>query len=241
MVASDECARHVWPAIAKRYPAANARHAEWIAERFGRNSRAMMFSEQPFEEHVLQLGDWVANNLKPPPFHEAATQSQRRLLATRTARAIEDLRDVLREVDLEEEGGLPQLSSELSRAQDKHFQATWDRLVQSESDPANERAPEIDLSESARMTASLVSSVGPLSPEIVLQCLESAITAWSAESPLVPRPGRPNAERLRFIRGMTSHFRKRYGTPLRAAVLAIAGCFFDCTDLSESDIAKLAP
>lgn len=72
---------------------------------------------------------------------------------------------------------------------------------------------------------------------LLLQSLES----WANRTPLVPKPGHNNAERLYFIRSLTEQFVAAFGRPLRKETLAIASVYFNCDGLDEAAISKLAP
>lgn len=65
---------------------------------------------------------------------------------------------------------------------------------------------------------------------------------WFAESQtLIKKPNDPNAKRLYFLRMLTRKLCDEFGSPCRAASLALTSVYFDCGDLSEASISKLAP
>lgn len=78
-------------------------------------------------------------------------------------------------------------------------------------------------------------------PDSILDAVVADVAEWADEVPELARPNDPNAERLLFIRKLTTYFRRVYGTPLRGCVLAITEAFFNCETLDEAAIAKLAP
>lgn len=95
--------------------------------------------------------------------------------------------------------------------------------------------------DSERRAASMAAGVVAQDPIAYLRALQRGYEAWAKLIPTVLRPGREQAERLRVMRELTAHFRERYGSPLRAAVLDLLSAFYDTSTLTEADISKLAP
>ncbi len=58
---------------------------------------------------------------------------------------------------------------------------------------------------------------------------------------VVSQPNSPTAHRLYFIRQLTDHCTASYRRPMRSLVLALAALYFDVSDISTNDLAKLAP
>lgn len=74
----------------------------------------------------------------------------------------------------------------------------------------------------------------------ILQGLEAGGIAWSKSKPIIHRPRDGNADRLLFVRDMTTYFRHWYGTPLRKETATLTQKFFDC-EIDGAAVAKLAP
>lgn len=68
-----------------------------------------------------------------------------------------------------------------------------------------------------------------------------ALDQWANREQDVTKPNDANAKRLYFIRQVARDFTRDFGRPMRKETLALAGVFFDCADLEEADISKLAP
>lgn len=78
-------------------------------------------------------------------------------------------------------------------------------------------------------------------PLEALKAIERGAEEFGKSRPVVPRPNLDSANRTYFIRTISNYFFAAYGTPLRAATLAVTSVFFDCGDLDESAVAQLAP
>lgn len=57
----------------------------------------------------------------------------------------------------------------------------------------------------------------------------------------IKMPNHPNAKRLYFIRTLTGYFLQHYGRPLRKECLMLTSVYFECDDIEESDLSRLAP
>lgn len=75
----------------------------------------------------------------------------------------------------------------------------------------------------------------------LLETIESAAEWWSEEEQFLAKPNHPNAERLYMIRRVTEAFFVAYGKPMRELTLELTSVFFDCSDISEADLSRLAP
>lgn len=68
-----------------------------------------------------------------------------------------------------------------------------------------------------------------------------SLDKWADRQHEVTKPDHKNAKRLYFIRAISHDFNANYGRPLRKETLALASVFFDCSDLDEAAISRLAP
>lgn len=57
---------------------------------------------------------------------------------------------------------------------------------------------------------------------------------------VVASPGTPNAHKLYFLRELTDYLVDTYGRPMRSLVLALAGLYFDVSDMTTNDLAQYA-
>lgn len=64
---------------------------------------------------------------------------------------------------------------------------------------------------------------------------------FSQQETIVKKPNDKNANRLYFIRKLNSSLCGEFDSPCRSAALAITSAFFDCSDLDEAALSKLAP
>lgn len=71
------------------------------------------------------------------------------------------------------------------------------------------------------------------------------LAALAEKMPEIPKvvssPGTSNAHKLYFLRELTDYLAGKYGRPMRSLVLALAGLYFDVSDMSVNDLAKYAP
>lgn len=76
-----------------------------------------------------------------------------------------------------------------------------------------------------------------------LETIAQGSQMWKefASDPPLAKPNHKNADRLYFIRRMTSHFVRSYGRPLREVTLGLASIYFDCDDLEVAALSNLAP
>lgn len=64
---------------------------------------------------------------------------------------------------------------------------------------------------------------------------------FSQQETIVKKPNDKNASRLYFIRKLNKSLCCEFDSPCRSAALAITSAFFDCSDLDEAALSKLAP
>jgi len=71
--------------------------------------------------------------------------------------------------------------------------------------------------------------------------LSDGLKQWANRSRSIQKPGHPNARRLFFIRSLVRDFTENFGKLWRGETLELTSVFFDCADLDEAAITKLAP
>lgn len=64
---------------------------------------------------------------------------------------------------------------------------------------------------------------------------------FASQETVLKKPNDPNAKRLYFLRKITQALYSSFRSPCRGVALALASVFFDCSDLDEASISKLAP
>jgi hypothetical protein len=64
---------------------------------------------------------------------------------------------------------------------------------------------------------------------------------FSWQETIIKKPNDKNANRLHFIRKLNNSLCSEFDSPCRSAALAITSAFFDCSDLDEAALSKLAP
>ncbi|MGV8955570.1 MAG: hypothetical protein ACOH2M_31040 [Cypionkella sp.] len=77
--------------------------------------------------------------------------------------------------------------------------------------------------------------------EDVLSTLIACGERFQETDTVIKKPNDRNAKRLYFLRVLTSSLSAEFGSPCRGAALALASVYFDCSDLDEASISKLAP
>lgn len=190
---------------------------------------------QPFESEREPLDIWitraVASSLAEPDVAEKMTNSERKRIAKDIIDSASKLSDSLKVFQHENGMRWP-------------FQPVLDRL-----------ALQIQISEEKRLTEAGV----PMDEDTAHRCryavyhllmdnldmlFESLIEGaeWFAGTEtLLKKPNDKNADRLYFIRSLNKKFCLEFRSPCRAAVLSLASEYFDCSDLDEAALSKLAP
>jgi hypothetical protein len=174
----------------------------------------------------------VQRGLAEPDVAETMTASERRRLAQTIINHTEGLREALRPF-MDERRGFKW-----------PFQPYFDRL-----------ALEVQISEEERLTDAGV----PMDGEAAHRCrfavyhllmdkmdwlfdaIKEGAEHFSESETILKKPNDPNAKRLYFLRTVTKQFCMEFRSPCRAATLALASVYFDCTDLDEAAVSKLAP
>lgn len=65
--------------------------------------------------------------------------------------------------------------------------------------------------------------------------------SFSRQETIVKKPNDKNANRLHFIRKLNKALCGEFDSPCRSAALVITSALFDCSDLDEAALSKLAP
>jgi len=190
---------------------------------------------QPFERERQPLDVWITGaviaSLSERDVAETMTSSERKRLAKDIVDSATKLSDALKVFQHKDGMRWP-------------FQPVLDRL-----------ALEMQISEEKRLAEAGV----PMDEDTAHRCrfavyhllmdnldmlFDSLISGaeWFAESEtLLKKPNDKNADRLYFIRSLNKRFCVEFRAPCRAAVLELASEYFDCSDLDEAALSKLAP
>lgn len=74
----------------------------------------------------------------------------------------------------------------------------------------------------------------------LLQYIARGGQAWKATQPLLAKPSQVNSKRTMLFRVLTKYFYSVYGQPLYGVTLAVAGLFYNCANIDEAQVSKLA-
>lgn len=77
--------------------------------------------------------------------------------------------------------------------------------------------------------------------DLLFSTLRGAIEIFSESETVIKKPNDKNARRLYFIRNLNKAFCSEFRSPCRAAALELTSVFFECGDLDEATLSKLAP
>lgn len=179
---------------------------------------------------------WYVPIANDPPIEEMLSRSERVAVANRIAKHAEGLREALEE--LRQENGSycypiqPLLSchSVLSAANDVM------RWKDGDAYQDNKLVAEI----LHRTRFAIYDAISEHLPLLFHTLVDAADHLADMDSKL-HRPANVNARRLYFIRYMTTILHRETGKPCRNIVLELASHYFDCSDLDEASISKLAP
>lgn len=184
-------------------------------------------------EHLLLWYVPVAND---PPIEEMMTRSERLAIASRIEKHANGLRESLAEL-MQENGAYcfpiqPILSrhSVLAAANDA---MRW-------KDSPEYQDNELAMAILHRTRFAIYDAIGGHLPLLLHTLVDAANHLAEMESKL-HRPANINARRLYFLRYMTNILHREIGKPCRNIVLELASMYFDCSDLDEAAISKLAP
>lgn len=108
--------------------------------------------------------------------------------------------------------------------------------------PTIESDRDTEVNDSAVVLCSLIASrLATSDIHVILSNLGDSAKNWARAPQYLAKPNHPNARRLFFIRTLTGDFLARYRRPMRKETLSIASLFFDCSDLDEATLSRLAP
>lgn len=178
---------------------------------------------------------WFVPVSLDPPLQELLSATERRKIAERVRKHATGLKESLAEV--QQLNGSPAypfqpLLSRLSVRETAHDYMSWKRYEEYENSDHKEIVHRIRFATYRLVTERI--------DELFDTLLEAAELFESMPAKL-HRPKNANARRLYFLRSMTYQFQRNFGSPCRKQTLSLASIFFDCADLDEAAVSKLAP
>lgn len=236
-IAQHPEAQTVWRALDSRADLAATRHEDQLRVlKFGEYpgespAFARALTETTFAKEACLLADHASAYMHDTQFLDEATKAERMALLHRVEKSIRDLKTCIDAISYEHDGSR---HWQLDRRQRDYAIACAEASL-TESD--SYFAGRVKKTE----TILIAAQAAAIKPAGYLDSILETFQDWAAQKPLVPARNALNAKRLMLIRGLTEYFRLRYGTPLRRQVLIVVSCFFDTANMTESDIAKLAP
>lgn len=225
LTGSPDCEK-VWSALERRSRAHQDRQYDYLTKNQGEPASVAkeLISEFDLASEIVQLAYVVGLADQPKAFQFTATVAQRRKLAVRFRKAAKVIHEC---TALLWDG---QEFDSISTALQLHSVAIAKMLQEASN-----------LGEWEQRVITITARNCIHGYEDTLRVLEAAVDEWSRQPPITSRPRAPTAARLVLIRDLTKRFKSRFGSPLRSSVLAVVGVFYDCSDMDESTIAKLAP
>lgn len=174
---------------------------------------------------------YVATSLDPP-FEELLSATERKKISERIRRHANGLKDAMAEI--QQKNGSPaypfqSMISRLSVYATANYYLEWKNYEDGDHESIVHR-----------LRFGIYQLLAKDFDEI-MNSLIYACDHWDELPTKLHRPAGANAKRLYFLRAMTNHFQRHFGTPCRKQTLALASVFFDCSDLDEATISKLAP
>lgn len=76
--------------------------------------------------------------------------------------------------------------------------------------------------------------------DVLLMIAKSGDDLGEIES-ILKKPNDKNSDRMYFLRTMTNFFLEEFGGPLRSVTLSLTSIYFDCSDIDEASLSRLAP
>lgn len=187
------------------------------------------FSKEPIEHTVASL---VQRGLKGPDLSEKMTGSERRKLAASIVTAATTLRDSLKLLLVRESFPF-------------EFQATFDDFA---CGVAMDRFETVGAWDEEEFDEDAYDHSRYGAYHLLMECFPETLAMvaqsakWWAESErILKKPNDPNAKRLFFIRTVTQGLYYEFKTPMRAATMALTSIFFNCDDIDEAALSRLAP
>lgn len=224
------------------------RNAQLRAHR-AKDERFQMLWAHPEFKRAMQLiegkqrtdGDWLELDLllptfviwanKEPGVHERMTGSERKKLANRILSATNELRECLDPFDHESLG--------LQWPFQPYLHGLALQMGAEDQDVFQEDGETRELFEHRACYSIYNFTMKHL--EQLFDALDDGANHLVEGQTVLKKPNDPNAKRLYFLRKLTYHMNREFGSPCRSATLCLASIYFDCTDLDEADLSKLAP
>lgn len=190
----------------------------------------------PFESELQPLDVFIVHAVQfamhPPDVAETMTHGERKKLAAKIVSHCHGLKEALSPFQDSKSG------------MRWPFQPMLDRLALETSISYQERLAEEDIGlddDTANRTRFAIYHLLMDRLDDVFETLIESANWFESTETLVKKPNDENAPRLRFIRALNKKFCVEFRSPCRAAVLELASAYFDCGDLDEAAISKLAP
>jgi hypothetical protein len=167
-----------------------------------------------------------------PPFEELLSATERKRIAERIRKHANGLKDAMAEI--QQKNGSPaypfqSLLSKLSVYATANYYLEWKTYEHGDHESIVHR---VRFGIYQLLTKDF---------DEIMKVLIDASEHFEELPTKLHRPAGVNARRLYFLRAMTNHFQRSLGAPCRKQTLALASIFFDCSDLDEAAISKLAP
>jgi len=176
---------------------------------------------------------WFVPVALDPPLEELMTRSERTAIAQRVTRHAAGLRECLQE--LMQANGSYCFPFQPVLSQHAVLTAANDYLRWKHN------AEETDVAAIVYRTRFAIYRAVSDDLADLLWALEDAAQLFADSNSKVHRPKNENARRLYFLRYMTNILNRETGRPCRNIVLELASMYFDCGDLDEAALSKLAP
>lgn len=193
----------------------------------GKQRRSSTRHQVPLEQWVVGL---ALRAIAAPDIAETMTASERRKFAVDVKDATTRLWDSIG----------PFLGP---NGRNWPFQPVFDRLALEVAidDESRWARDDLDVEEISHRTRFAIYHLLMRRLDWLFEAIDEA-AEWVADTETVlKKPNDPNAKRLYFLRQVTKGLVGEFGSPCRAAALALASVYFDCSDLDEAAISKLAP
>jgi hypothetical protein len=225
----DRGCEAVWGAITRRRGKLHSARLAFM--------RSKGWREDPVSPGEAEsLFDAAADAYFGPRLIDQFSATDRRNVGNRITKLALALRDELRSIHLPSLfGDVDEYPQEIESAFDVHAGACYVGSYSVTAGGARREFSDYELEYINLGAMFSAQKIGDL-----LARLAEGAKAWGKTKPPIKQLNAQDAGRLYFVRAMTEFFRKNYGTPLRAAVAALASCLYECS-MDGATIAKLAP
>ena len=202
------------------------RKAQEVNERVARNDGDQWREIVDAEDLLYGL---VLQGLAEPSFSERKTGTERKRHAEQIVSATKRLRKLI--VPLLPETGYA-----------FEFQASFDGFALDAAIAYAQKAltPEDDEESVNKYRYAIYFLLMEALPELC-DVISEAAEWWGRAQQAIKKPNDANAARLRFIRSATNACCLNFGAPLRSLVYRLTEIFFDCSDIDEAALSRLAP